>query len=191
MLIEEDEPLNATLVSQVTTSDIIALAAAAVAVCALFATIWQAILARRHNRLSVRPLLVSVVDRKIDDAGAEITLLVRNCGVGPAIVKERGFWRDGKPFLADADDEVSAVLQHALASKYPWSLKKHGLPGIGTAIPPGGEHVIASVFFKKYTRQMADIALESGKDIFFRLRYQSLYEEVFDLPSEEISSDKT
>ena len=36
-------------------SDITAIASACVAVCALFMTLWQAKIARRHNRLSVRP----------------------------------------------------------------------------------------------------------------------------------------
>jgi len=165
-------------------SDFTAIAAAVIAACALVATIWQAFLTRAHNRLSVRPHLVRSIDRHVDGTGTEMTLRIKNCGIGPAIVRERGFCIDGKPFEPPEaeSDEVSAIFKFALGSKYPWQLRRQGLPGIGTAIPPGGEHVIASVHFNQYSRAMADAAVESAGDIYFFLKYESLYGERYELP---------
>ena len=60
-------------------------ASAIIAVCALVLTIYQARLARRHNRLSVRPLLSSFVEQ-VSGPDARITFSLVNNGLGPALV---------------------------------------------------------------------------------------------------------
>ena len=47
-------------------------------------TIWQGFLMRRHNRLSVRPMLR--IDR-YTVLGEKVGISIRNTGVGPAIIK--------------------------------------------------------------------------------------------------------
>jgi len=63
---------------------IVSIASVVIALSASAATIWQAVLTRRHNRLSVRPHLR--IDRsEVDVEGIKISVL--NTGVGPAIVE--------------------------------------------------------------------------------------------------------
>ena len=68
----------------VTSSDIIAVCAGVVALLAMFATFWQATLARSHNRLSVKPHIDWSSDHQY---GKPLTLVLTNHGLGPAIVE--------------------------------------------------------------------------------------------------------
>lgn len=63
-----------------------------IALSAMATTVWQGFLTRRHNRLSVRPMLR--VDRIIAENKA--SLLLANRGVGPAIIISMKFFVDGK-----------------------------------------------------------------------------------------------
>lgn len=64
---------------------IIALASIAIALSALVVTIWQGILMRRHNRLSLRPHLA--FKQTMSEANPQFVLELLNNGVGPAIIK--------------------------------------------------------------------------------------------------------
>ena len=60
-----------------------------IALCALAATIWQAAIARKHNKLSVRPVL-TLYRHDIDGF-----IHVRNNGSGPAIIRVYEIWKSG------------------------------------------------------------------------------------------------
>jgi len=70
----------------------IALGSAVIALAALGATIWQGFLTRRHNRLSVTPLLK--LDRVVAH-NKEIAVILKNTGVGPAIIQTYDIKVDG------------------------------------------------------------------------------------------------
>jgi hypothetical protein len=167
-------------------SDKIAIAAAFIATCAFAATLWQGHLARTHNRLSVRPLLVWVRDRAIIDVGTEITVIVRNCGVGPAVIKNKHFTLDDKMFIPPegAHDEVAELARAVFGESVPYQLRQHGLPGTDTAIPPGEHHVIAKIFFPNYRSETVDAILAQAGKITFRIEYESLYKEPATLVAE-------
>lgn len=161
------------------TADSIALSAAIVATCAFFITAWQTWFSWRHNRLSVRPLLVSHRDKSINNLGVEITITVRNYGVGPAIIKKRYFTIDGEVFepKEPSVDEVSAVAEILLGGRTRYFLRQHGLPGIGAAIPQGGEHVIARVFFPEVTSNHIEDVLKQLAEVKMYIFFESLYGE--------------
>ena len=69
---------------KLTASDRIALASILIALCAMFLTLWEGREVRRHNRLSVTPILRPYVD--LLDSGAGIFL--ENIGFGPATIRE-------------------------------------------------------------------------------------------------------
>lgn len=75
-----------------------------IALCALAATIWQAAISRRHNKLSVRPVL-TLYRRDIDGV-----IYVRNNGSGPAIIKSYEIWKNGA--LVD-EEHLPKLLPHA------------------------------------------------------------------------------
>jgi len=76
--------------------DLLGIAGVATALCALVATIWQGVISRKHNRLSVKPVLTlyrEEVNGKI---------YVKNNGIGPALIRGFAIHLDSKP-LAERD----------------------------------------------------------------------------------------
>ncbi|MFN8972730.1 MAG: hypothetical protein ACK5VZ_06615 [Alphaproteobacteria bacterium] len=77
----------------------IAFSSAVVAVCALVVTIWQGRQNHKHNMLSVRPFLSTVEYNTEHGSIQQITFMLVNCGIGPAIIKNF--------VLLNGDEEVS------------------------------------------------------------------------------------
>lgn len=111
----------------------ISLASAFVALLALAVAIWQAIMARKHNRLSVKPILA--VDTFLSVDKETVGIRLRNKGVGPLILQdvslekgtERASLSDGSfkqmlPLLASKDFKFTATSPgySLLPNEYLW-----------------------------------------------------------------------
>lgn len=75
-------------------------AALFVSICALLLTINQAVMTRRHNKLTVRPHLTSFTDRILHPEITGVTqvkLTLSNNGVGPAVIRSYEPMLDGQP----------------------------------------------------------------------------------------------
>ena len=166
-----------------TSSDIIATCSVIVAVLAFFATAWQAWLSHRHNRLSVRPLLIWHTSRGNDPTRAGITYSVKNLGLGPAIVRDRYFTKNGERFTHPgmAIDEVKAFVEHVLGQQMQYHLHTFGLPGKDTAIPSQDEVVVADIKFPTLGANLLPTLQEMAGDIGFHINYKSMYGETFSL----------
>jgi hypothetical protein len=160
-------------------ADKIAFAATIIAGCAFFTAIWQAYLARHHNRLSVRPAFEWNRDRFVTDTGTEVVFSVRNQGIGPAIIRERYFLVNGERFEATSGsgDEVRELVAAVFAQGFQYHLRQHGLPGIGAAVPQGGECVIARLHFPNANDSMVEAILAQGDSVRFCIHYESFYGE--------------
>ncbi len=88
-------------------------AAAIIALCALFLTIYQARLTRRHNRLSVRPLLTSYTG-EVSSSNAQITFSLTNSGLGPALIDAFEVTLDGAPVNIRATEQLNGTLAQLL-----------------------------------------------------------------------------
>ena len=156
-------------------SDIIAIAAVATAVCALVATLWQACIARRHSRLSVRPHLDDHVWRS---AGQPFRLSVVNSGLGPAIVTRSSILIDGAEFEvgADVDWPAFAYFSPDLPREMQWTLMT-----IGTVISSGNQIDIVKwpVEFESATEHRA-VHNTLGR-VGLLISYKSMYDEHFSL----------
>ncbi len=71
---------------------ILSMAGAVTAVCALAFSIWEGRQARKHNRLSVRPLLAFHHEKRPEAR----SLVLKNIGLGPAILKQLQLFVRGK-----------------------------------------------------------------------------------------------
>jgi hypothetical protein len=60
-------------------------AEALIALSALGLAIWQGMVQRLHNRLSVKPHLV--FHRNVQNDSPQIAILLTNSGIGPAVIK--------------------------------------------------------------------------------------------------------
>ena len=123
-----------------------------IALCAMAGTIWQAAIARKHNKLSVRPVL-TLYRRDIDGI-----IYVKNNGTGPAIVKSYEIWKDGV-----------LVKEEALMSLIPHAFEAPDLT-IGCAIAVGEkiELVKSAAYFD--SSHVAPL-----QALNFRIVYESIY----------------
>ena len=69
-------------------SDLIAITSVAIALIALAATFWQAHITRKHNRLSVKPIIQHIIESYPD---GHLSLSLVNVGLGPAIIDKIEF----------------------------------------------------------------------------------------------------
>lgn len=80
-----------------------------IAACALGLTIYHAMIARRHNILSVRPHLTQFTHREKRPGRGVLAFRLMNNGVGPAFIKSFQLLLDGKP-VSDVDQALVTVL---------------------------------------------------------------------------------
>ncbi len=86
---------------------IVAASAALIALAALGVSIWQGVLTRRHNKLSVTPHLR--LDGHLDYRNPiEITL--ENCGIGPAFIEQFVLELDGKAIGGSRRERIAKLL---------------------------------------------------------------------------------
>ncbi len=115
-----------------TSSDYIALASAAIAVCALGVSLWQGYLTRLHNVLSVRPHVEVLFRGVYDEDQVKITLI--NNGLGPALITSLLAHHDGRTFPLNSDDSFSD-LANLIAGSLPHTLE-YLLPDAVTSLAP-------------------------------------------------------
>jgi len=100
--------LNAATTLGLSNSDYIAISAALVALFALFATIYQAYLTRNHNRLSVKPHLVTT---KIFFEDKPVSIWIENHGPGLAVIKSVTLTYEDKDYLFNSDQTAHDFLE--------------------------------------------------------------------------------
>jgi len=86
-----------------------AIASAVIALSALGLTVWQAVTARRHNRLSVTPHLTTWSHLDRGNNLYQIDLL--NNGIGPALIKHFLIQVDGKSISGEASEPIEKALK--------------------------------------------------------------------------------
>lgn len=156
-------------------SDWIAMSSAVIAVCAFFATAWQAWLTRKHNRLTVTPRITSSTDTTINDNHIEIKLTVRNVGVGPALVEGRYFTIDGEKFSANGQELVPAICSTVFGTAFRYRIAQDGMIGGKGIIPAGSEIVIAKLIFPDLGPQAKPAVFGAASRANFVVKYKCLY----------------
>ena len=120
----------------------------------MVATVWQGVIARKHNRLSVRPVL-TLYRREADGV-----ISIRNNGTGPAIVASYEMYAKGERLSLDALDGMFPTVTDV----------PELLPGAAIAV---GEEVelVKAVTFLEATH------VQPMQDLRFRIVYESIYGE--------------
>lgn len=169
----------AGLFEQIDATNIIALSSVVVAVCALGATFWHGWQSRRHDRLSVRPLLTWSENHDVTSDGVVVTYAVRNHGLGPAVIRKRFFKVAGVsiPDKGRSHAILDSVAQRALDGRCEYRLLRSGLPGVGSAMPSQTEQVIAEVLLVGQDAFTVTKLLDSLDEVDFVVEYESLYGE--------------
>jgi hypothetical protein len=152
-------------------TDVIAVCAAVIALASLFVAANQAYLARKHNRLSVRPIL-SVYRKQFSEQPIEYC--VENRGLGPAIVKSFSILIDGNEVKASDGNCVYAATDTLGVDRS--DVGGHLIP-VNEVITAGQEIVAI-----RFPRAGSDATFHKellGKlpRMKFLIRYESMYEE--------------
>lgn len=169
--------------ASLTPADVIATCSLFIAVCALFATAWQSWLAYQHNRLSVQPHLVWHIARRHHADASGITFSIRNLGLGPAVIRERYFTKDGVKFKRpDLNiEEVPGFIAHVFGERVNYLVQTSGLPGKDASIPANGEVVVVDLLFPKANAKQLKIIEELAGDVAFHAKYESIYGKKFEM----------
>lgn len=155
----------------------ISLSAAVIALCALFVTIWQGVQNRRHNRLSMRPLLH--FDFLAKDGIVSISL--KNTGVGPAVIKKFTVELDGKELYGNEYELLKTIIEEFEIEHLGGELYRPGDTGQG--LPVNGTYELLRVDnIEVDSPQYFELMNEISR-VVFRINYESVYEEKFEITS--------
>jgi len=138
--------------------DPLELAGVVVAGCALVATIWQGALTRKHNRLSVRPVLTLYREEQNGK------IYIKNNGTGPALIRE---------YKVYGESEV--VVEQSWRTALPLVFDA-AFPSVDTALAPGD--TIDLIASKTY---IDGSHIPQLRALRFRIRYASIYGEAWTL----------
>ena len=152
------------------TNIIVATSATVIALAALVVTLWQGIVIRKHNRLSVTPHIR--IDRTYNPNNSETNYTLKNCGVGPGILTTLQLAIDGKIFPEQGDLMYKGVLK-ILDIDYDESLL--WLPIQGDAISAGEELKVLGLFCGGKLKTKKDSILKALPRLGFVLKYKSIY----------------
>lgn len=168
-----------------TTSDIIATCSLLVAVLAFVATFYQLRATHQHNKLSLRTHLDWHIERRAQSDGTTIAYILHNNGLGPAVIKDRYFSRNGVRFHppADASGLLAAFMDTVLGTKIHYRLNSQGLPGVDSAIPSQGRFVIGELFFPSQSTDQVTVIEELAGEVHFDVTYESMYGDSYHLSS--------
>ncbi len=151
---------------------VVSISAAIIALSALFVSIWQGVLSRKHSRLSVRPRLR--IDRNIY-LRAPIEIVLSNYGIGPAILLKFGVYLDGEKIDKGDIPPVAEALKR---------LDIHGQ--VDTYTPSEGDIIgidekIALLCIREFPDNIENLGKlkKSLKRIGFQIQYMSMYREKF------------
>lgn len=150
-----------------------------IALASLVLSIYTLIQTRKHTRLSVVPHLDWNHSKERSNEGITFRSVLRSTGPGPAIIMDRWFELDGKRYQTELADPVEELAAICLKGKTPYFVRKHGVPGAGTIMPPGSEICIVEVFIPKMTADQEKYFDAWAARADFAARYQSLHGEPF------------
>lgn len=149
-----------------------------VSICAIFLTVYQSYLTRRHNKLSIQPHLTKAIARAREPRNYIVSIKLKNEGLGPARIIKMSFGLDDEP----TDSDVPKLAKILFEGRFPYRVAQNGLPGIGTLMPAAAEIVIATIDFQV---QPSDETVEQIEALLNRtsltVDYESLYDEKFKL----------
>jgi hypothetical protein len=149
------------------------ISSAVIALCALALSIWQGILAKKHNRLSVRPHLTT---RTHSDAekGLYVVDLINN-GIGPAIIEEFTVKVDGKRISGDGAEMMEKALRIVFQNLSYRSQQSY--LGMGYVMAPKEQCTVFAVQFTGQplpSKEFVEHAMNRGD---LEISYKSFYDE--------------
>lgn len=143
-------------------------------------TWWQAKITREHNKMSVTPMLVSGNHWELSPTALTVSFVVKNAGVGVALVSDRYFTFEGNRFNPlQADLTIEELCALAFKKIVPYHVANTGLFAEKAKIPPGAELTIAKLVFPNPQTDLREVVIGLTNKIDFHVKYECLYGEKF------------
>ncbi len=151
-----------------------------IACTAVGISIWQGWETRRHNKLSVKPILE--IHTSTTEAAPLLGVWVENCGTGPAIIKDMIVYFDGQPIKVDSKEKAENIYRSAIIL-----IDKVGLwhpHGSGAVLKQGGKANIISYAKENWTIDGKEKFKKALSHLHFKFIYESVYTEKFEASNE-------
>lgn len=155
----------------VTWEAIAGFASVIVAAFAFFLTIWQACIARQHNKLSVKPYLSAWTHQEPTQNSYSIEL--SNCGVGPALIDQYLIQVDGQTMQGQGIAPTESAMK-VLFPQYKYNLSaSYFLPGYMMAAKES--RTLLKIQFSGPTIPSLEEVLHARNRLRMICRYRSVY----------------
>ena len=150
--------------------------AESIALLALFLTIWQGWLSRRHNLLGVRPhLVLTTTTENLGKEKRRATITIRNSGLGPAKIVDYAIGKHGEGMIfgqIEPDAWGFLLVERCKLEKV--ELQSTRLAQDRFIAPDEEINLLSATYIKPRDREF-DIHSETG----LAIKYTSLYGEKF------------
>ena len=158
--------------------DVLGLTSILIAVCALILTVIQSIQNRKHNRLSVKPILEVNHHRLF----TERSIVIKNVGLGPAVINKCNLLIDGieREITENIWDEFLSTINLPKLKFQFYSIAGH------TTFEPGQMEKLLYINCSSLSNDILDEIDLNLKRISFIIKYRSVYNEKFEIESTRI-----
>lgn len=153
--------------------------------CALGLTIWQACIARRHNKLSVRPHLTTWTHSDKISHAYVVDLL--NNGIGPAFIKDFKLLIDGHAIVGEGYVPIEKALK-VLFPQYQYS-SQQAFVGPGYSMAATEKRQLVAIQFLGTNLPKPEEVDHAIKRVCLLIEYSSIYEEPFILDSDALRAN--
>lgn len=162
-------------------------AAVVMAGFALGATTWQAAITRRHNKLSVTPMLMFHHEKNITTEGTHFKFVIKNVGIGVATVTDRYFTVKGQRYSPkDPKKVIKEICNIAIGQVFQYAITSEGLFGPKAKIPAGAEITLLAVFFPGMKApELHEVVETLAEKVDFVVEYKSIYGEKYSSRDDE------
>ena len=153
-------------------TDMIAICAVFISVVALGSSIWQGIITRRHNMLSVRPrvdLTFSI------DKSKPFRIIIKNTGLGLAIIEHISATLCRKTYYLNSKESLDSLFEDLIGDNF--ELKgKYSYLSQNVGIPPNSEIIFVSLQPVNDQAMFWSLIEKNLKNLHIEISYKCLYE---------------
>lgn len=159
---------------QMKTELIVSITATIISLSAFGVAVWQGYVARRHNRLSVKPMLHFDFGVVKDD----LILTIKNTGIGPAIIRAWTVTFNGKSIGGNSLQIANKLFEELEVEHMGGNMY---FPGFNQAMAAGGSYQILKI---KNINLDKEVGQRIRNDLLLFeaiFKYESIYGEKFEL----------
>jgi len=158
---------------------VMSICALVVSVAALILGVWGGGEARRHNRLSVRPIIQFERIWLPHEPWPQVGIYIANHGTGVALLKTLTVYVDGEPVPSgDSGGFAEAARMLILADHPDFPIK---FTSMREAIPPGDVILLFGIDDEDYnTEERVAVLRDAMSRISVHVEYQSIYNDLYE-----------